>query len=74
MINEKKKTKNQHRIGTINGKNKMFQSISKGFFLLFLCCFFCFFKQTSYRTYIHLYINISVRRETEPDTLAALTS
>lgn len=60
--------KNQHKIGTINGKNKIFQSISKDLFVSSLL-------QTSYRTYIHLYINIiSVRKETRPDMLATLTS
>lgn len=56
------KKRNQHKIGTTNGKNKIFQSISKDLFVSIL--------QTSYRTYIYLYINISVRK----DMLATLTS
>lgn len=47
----------QQKVGTINGENKIFQSISKDLFVSFL--------QTSYRTYIHLYINISVRKRDE---------
>lgn len=55
MTNYEKK-KNTHKVGTINGKNKISHSISKDLFVSFL--------QTPYRTYIHLYINISVRKET----------
>lgn len=42
------------------------KSISKDLFVSIL--------QTSYRTYVHLYIILSVRKEKRPDMLATFTS
>lgn len=42
--------KNQHKIGTINGKNKIFQSISKDLVLFF------FYKPLIEHTYIYILI------------------
>lgn len=66
MLTKGKKKKNQHKIGSINSKNKTRESISKDLFVSIL--------QTSYRTYVHLYIILSVRKETRPDMLATFTS